>query len=43
VERYQGEFRLLESPPPDDVFTRVQRLGLLLRRVQLEPRLARRE
>jgi len=37
LERYQGEFRLLESPPPDDVFTRVQRLGLLLRRVQLEP------
>jgi hypothetical protein len=37
LERYQGEFRLLESPPPDDVATRVQRLGLLLRRVQLEP------
>jgi hypothetical protein len=37
LERYQGEFRLLESPVPDDVFTRVRRLGLLLRRVQLEP------
>jgi hypothetical protein len=37
LERFQGEFRLLESPPSDDVFTRVQRLGLLLRRVQLVP------
>ena len=37
LERYQGDFRPLESPPPDDIGTRVRRLGLLLRRVQLEP------
>jgi hypothetical protein len=36
MQRYRGPFSLLDSPPPDDLATRVQRLGLLLRLVRIE-------